>query len=106
MLNPLTRIRPEERRETFAATMTVFLVLVAHALLETARDALFLANAPTTRLPIVYLSLAVCGVALAQLSTRGAARFDARRSLLVSQTVAAAGTLAIWMATRANTSAV
>src|SRR5688572_5956625 len=106
MLNPLTRIRPEERRETFAATLTVFMVLVAHALLETARDALFLANVPATRLPLVYLALAVLSVALARLFVRDATRLDTRRSLLLSHFVAAIGTACLWALTAAPSTSV
>jgi AAA family ATP:ADP antiporter len=51
-------IQPQERSETLWAAGTILLVLVAHSILETSRDALFLAQIKTTRLPWMYLILA------------------------------------------------
>jgi hypothetical protein len=45
----LVAVRPEERRGTVAAFLTIFGTLGAHTLLETARDALFLARLPAAR---------------------------------------------------------
>jgi hypothetical protein len=62
----LLAVRPEERRGTVAAFVTIFGTLAAHTLLETARDALFLARLPASRLAVVYLLIALAAVALAQ----------------------------------------
>jgi AAA family ATP:ADP antiporter len=62
----LLAVRPEERRGTAAAFLTIFGTLAAHTLLETARDALFLARLPASRLAIVYLLIALVAVGLAQ----------------------------------------
>jgi ATP:ADP antiporter, AAA family len=62
----LLAVRPEERRGTVAAFLTILGTLAAHTLLETARDALFLARLPASRLAIVYLLIAVVAVGLAQ----------------------------------------
>jgi hypothetical protein len=62
----LLAVRPEERRGTAAAFLTIFGTLAAHTLLETARDALFLARLPASRLAVVYLLIAVAAVAVAQ----------------------------------------
>lgn len=43
----------------------------AHALLETARDALFLASIPPSRLPLVYLGVAAASLGVAALQERG-----------------------------------
>jgi ATP:ADP antiporter, AAA family len=59
-------VRPEERRGTVAAFLTIFGTLAAHTLLETARDALFLARLPASRLAIVYLLIALVAVAVSQ----------------------------------------
>ena len=86
---------PARGREWWAAvgaTATGFFVLVAHALLETSRDALFLSNIPSTRLPWMYLTLAVLGVAVSETAARTAKRLDPRRLLIASQAIAAAGT--------------
>ena len=52
-------IRPTERRGVLAAFLTMAAAMAAHQLLETARDALFLASLPASRLPWVYLAIAV-----------------------------------------------
>lgn len=88
-------LRFGERWATFGATATGFLVLVAHALLETARDALFLAHVPAERLPWVYLVLAFAGLSVSEATVRSGARLDARRLLIVTQAIAAGGTLAL-----------
>ena len=66
MVTRLLAVRPEERRGTVAAFLTIFGTLAAHTLLETARDALFLARLPASRLAIVYLLIALVAVGLAQ----------------------------------------
>jgi len=66
MAHTLQIVRPEERRGTVAATLTIFGTLAAHTLLETARDALFLARLPASRLAIVYILIALVAVGLAQ----------------------------------------
>jgi ATP/ADP translocase len=62
----LLAVRPEERRGTVAAFLTIFGTLAGHTLLETARDALFLARLPASRLAVVYLLIAFVAVGLAQ----------------------------------------
>jgi AAA family ATP:ADP antiporter len=59
MLNPFEQIRPSERRQTYFAFLVLFGIMAGHALLETARDALFLASLPPARLAWVYLSIAL-----------------------------------------------
>lgn len=95
----LAQVHDEERGETLWAIATAFLVLVAHGILETARDALFLTHLPASQLPWVYLALAV----LALLATRPLARSASSRGdlwqLLLLQLGAAAGTLAMLVVT-------
>jgi len=50
--------RKGERRDAWAAFLTLFSLIASHALLETARDALFLAKVPAARLPWVFLAVA------------------------------------------------
>jgi hypothetical protein len=59
-------VRPGERRGAWAAFLTLFGLLAAHTLLETARDALFLSKLPAAQLPWVYLAMAGVAVFLAQ----------------------------------------
>ena len=62
----LVAVRPEERRGTVAAFLTIFGTLAGHTLLETARDALFLARLPASQLSVVYLLIALVAVGLSQ----------------------------------------
>lgn len=73
MFDPLSQVRPGERRVTAIAFLTLLTVMAAHTMLETARDTLFLTGIPATRLPIVYLAVAgvTLGVAWVQLRQRG-----------------------------------
>src|SRR5262245_48940141 len=66
----LTDVRPDERRLAAAAFLTLFGILAAHTVLETARDALFLARLPAARLPWVYLAIAAISCLLTQLPAR------------------------------------
>lgn len=54
-------VKPEERATTGRAFLVLMLVTAGHTLSETARDALFLTRLPPTKLPWVYLGLAVLG---------------------------------------------
>jgi hypothetical protein len=69
-MNRLLGVRPEDGRVVWMAFATLLTIVAAHAVLETARDALFLADLPATRLPWAYLGIA----ALAFVLTRAAAR--------------------------------
>ena len=62
----LAKVRPEDRKGAFAAFLTIFGTLAGHTLLETARDALFLARLPASRLAFVYIAIAACAVAVSQ----------------------------------------
>src|SRR5256712_10490270 len=72
MLRAYADIRPEERPGVTAAFLTLFGILAGHTLLETARDALFLARLPPSQLPWVYLAMAVVAVGLTLGPGRGA----------------------------------
>jgi len=60
----VTGVRREEYGAGLAALVTLAGVMVAHELLEVARDALFLQKLPPTQLPWVYLAIAVIGMGL------------------------------------------
>jgi ATP:ADP antiporter, AAA family len=91
----LLDVRPEERRVTLAAFLVLFGWLAAHTILETARDALFLARLPAHELAWMYLAMA----ALAVLFTRTkAGRLAGGRSLPALLGVSAGGTLLFWAA--------
>ena len=88
--------RPEERRGALVAFVTAFGILSAHTLLETARDALFLARLPATRLPWVYLMIAGFAVVLSLGPWRGRLRVSGAYNLSVVLGVCAAVTFGFW----------
>jgi AAA family ATP:ADP antiporter len=81
-----------ERREVAAALGTIFLVMLAHALLETARDTVFLTQLPATRLPWLYLAITGFAVVAGPLLNRAGNERVNRRALVVMQLAAAVGT--------------
>ncbi|MFT7581315.1 MAG: AAA family ATP:ADP antiporter [Myxococcota bacterium] len=70
MRNPLHNIRRDERRDTWAAFLTLFGILTGHSILETARDALFLAKIPAEQLPWVYLGIAALSLVVVRVQLR------------------------------------
>ncbi len=97
MVDRLLGVRPEERRGTAAAFLTIFGTLAAHTLLETARDALFLARLPASRLAVVYLLIALVAVILTQVPW---GRRRATGAFALSRLLGAGGlvTLGFWAA--------
>lgn len=77
----------------------------AHTLVETARDALFLAKVPATHLPALYIAIAALGILTTQLGARLEARRAPRAEKPLVDPVAAAPagaalvTVAFWAAT-------
>ena len=47
----MLNVAPEDRRDATVAFLTLFGILAGHSMLETARDTLFLAKLPASRLP-------------------------------------------------------
>jgi ATP:ADP antiporter, AAA family len=86
-------IRPGERRNTFAAFATLLAVTTGHTLLETARDAFFLAKMPASQLPWMYLVIVALALALAQIR---AARADSRGGVAAALVVGAVITTGFW----------
>ncbi|MBX3193182.1 MAG: MFS transporter [Labilithrix sp.] len=92
-LGGLPEIRLEERRNTFAAFLTLLALTTGHTLLETARDALFLAKIPASHLPWMYLVIVAIALALSQIR---AARADGKMSVGVALIVAGGVTAVFW----------
>jgi AAA family ATP:ADP antiporter len=78
----------EARPALFSATILALLV-AAHTLLETARDALFLSKLPPDRLTLVYALLAVLSLFVGAGSGTLSRRFGRRATLVVSGLVSA-----------------
>ncbi|HUG54570.1 MAG TPA: hypothetical protein VMR21_13265, partial [Vicinamibacteria bacterium] len=95
MLAPLGDVRPGERRGAAAAFLTIFGILAGHTLLETARDALFLARLPPSELPGVYLVMAAIAIAIFQGPWR-APRIRGRYGLSIVLVASAVATSVFW----------
>lgn len=89
----LLEIHPGERRNTFAAFGTLLAITTGHTLLETARDAFFLAKMPASRLPWMYLVIVAIALVLSQIK---AARADSKVGVAGSLVVAAVITTGFW----------
>ena len=61
-------VRPEERRAAALAFAALLGITASHTLVETARDALFLARVPVEHLPALYLAIAVAGLGTTRLA--------------------------------------
>ena len=100
MLSRLHLPRPEERRTVFFGFGLLFGMLAGHTLLETARDALFLAELPVTHLPWVYMGIAVLSIFLVPGRGRTSRRLSPDRALAWTLVVSALFTTGLWMLTQ------
>lgn len=82
-------MRPNEWRPTAAAFATLLATTAGHTLLETARDAMFLAKLPATQLPIVYVAIAATGLLISRLSARAKFSTPLPLALLISAAITA-----------------
>ncbi len=78
----LLGIRAGERRDTWAAFLTLFGLVGSHSILETARDALFLAKIAPTRLPFVFVAIAALSFAAVNAPARLGTRMSGRPALV------------------------
>ncbi|WP_394843762.1 MFS transporter [Pendulispora brunnea] len=85
-------IRSGEGRLAALAFATLLLLITAHTILETARDALLLMRLPPRELGIVYIAVAICALPAASIGTRAGERFGPRRTL-IGMLIAAAATV-------------
>src|SRR5829696_4204826 len=99
MGNTLARVidlREGEGLKVVKTSSTLFSLIAAHTLLETARDALFLEKLPARRLPIVYVILAVLAFVVSAGTARFVDRFGRRKALFFSLVAAAVGTAILY----------
>ena len=94
----LRGVRPEERRPALVAFATLFGFIGSHAVLETARDALFLAKLPASRLPWMYLAIAAVSLITAHVQTALTRNITPRPALAASIATAGVVTGAFWLA--------
>lgn len=92
----LKNLRAGERRDALAGFTVLGALIGSHALLEAARDALFLERLPASHLPIVYLLIAAISLAITRLQVRFQPPLNQRRALQLWTGAAAVITLAFW----------
>jgi len=97
--NVLSSVRPGEGRFVASAFSALLGITAAHAMLETARDALFLAKLPASHLTIMYLAIAAIGLLLSRAGANGA---NARGGvgITLSLVLAAVVIAAFWLMLR------
>lgn len=74
----------------------LFGLIGSHTILETARDALFLSSIPATRLPIVYVAIAIVSLVVTEAQTRFGRGLNRRASLCVWTLFSAGVTAVFW----------
>ena len=92
LLGRLIDLREGEQRPTVEAFVTLFGLIAAHTILETARDALFLSKLPPQRLTLVYALVAVVTLGVSELNARFIRRFGKRNALIFTLILASYGT--------------
>ncbi|MGE5180750.1 MAG: MFS transporter, partial [Acidobacteriota bacterium] len=78
-----------------APAVVLFAILVAHSLLETARDALFLAKLGPQLLAVAYMAMAACALLAVAAVRRFGRMREPRRVLIAFLVLALAGTTAL-----------
>lgn len=88
-------VRAGERRRTLVASLFLVLFFAGQAVLEAARDTLFLSKVPATRLPWMYIVIALLSFVVARVEERRGRRSDSAEALVAWTTVATVGTLVL-----------
>src|SRR5688572_21656477 len=99
MVSRLHGIRPADRRAAWVGAGTLLIVIAAHTLMETARDALFLRDLPATHLPWAYLAIAIVACGVGMIGGRAGARPASRGMLQLALLVGALATVVFWTLT-------
>lgn len=102
-MSRIVDLRPGERRAFVAAFSVLLLTVAGHTLLETARDALFLAQLPPRMLTWVYVSVALASLVVVPASAALARTAGVKAGLVVSLLVTAF--VASWFRVRTPTPA-
>lgn len=97
ILKGVIDLRPGEGRTVALVAGLLALLIGAHTMLETARDALFLAKLPPSRLTFVYVALAVLSLLVGSASSALARRFGRKAALVLSLLVAAYATSVLYL---------
>ena len=98
MLSPIApEIRSGEGRLALGALLTLFGISAGHSILETARDALFLATLPAARLGLVYLLIAILTLAIFLVGRRRPGASSDVSALATGLVVAAGINVGLWV---------
>ncbi|MGB5811482.1 MAG: Npt1/Npt2 family nucleotide transporter [Polyangiales bacterium] len=90
-------VRREDRRNLAVGFVGLLAIMVAHSVMETARDALFLASLPATQLPWAYLAIALLAILELRVHQRVMLFVRDRRKLLAFTLFAGSAiTLSFW----------
>lgn len=96
----IARVRPDERRDVLAAFLALLGFMAGSSMLETARDALFLARLPAGRLAWAYLAIAAIAGALVLRAPGGMRRAASPRGeLALGLLLAGSVTGGLWLLT-------
>ena len=96
MISRLLGLRREDRRDASVGFIVLLLVMAAHAVLETARDALFLATLPPTQLPWAYLAMAALALVVVRINGSAVTRWRRARVLSSTLLLGSLGTASFW----------
>jgi AAA family ATP:ADP antiporter len=94
-MGALVDLKPDERRNTLAAFFALLGITAAHTMMETSRDALFLARLPVSRLPLMYIAIAAVGLVLSRVGS--GRKKESRRRVPVALGLSAAVTAGFWL---------
>ncbi len=97
-------IRPGEGKIALLSGAILALIIAAHTVVETTRDALFLSKLPAERLTFVYALLAVLSLVAGAGSTALASRFGRRAALVFSLLACAYGAVILYLRPVTDTS--
>ena len=91
-----------DHRQAWLACLLLAIMMAGHALLETARDSLFLARLPVNQLPWTYGAVAVAALLAVELNRRALAILGHRPMLTLTLVAGAFGNLMFMRVFRAG----
>jgi ATP:ADP antiporter, AAA family len=96
MFSIFEQLSGRSRRDVIVAFVTLCLLMAAHTMLETARDALFLTHVSAARLPIAYLAMAIAVLAATRLNALASQQLPRRRVLTLTLVIGGVATAAFY----------
>lgn len=96
LIRRLFDLRSGEAGLVARSAVTLFGLIAAHTMLETARDALFLGKLPVSRLTLVYGLMAILSFFVARANAQFVGAFGRRNGLIITLLGAAFGTVVLY----------